>query len=257
MTDKTASVLLHGLPAERILAAYAAAPGNEIVTGKFANPESSSALVANAFGYFLERPHDLPALPKWNGAWSPQSVDLEAEVRFPWTRGMHPWLDVLIETDTSLIGVESKRYEPFRGTKKPKPWSETYWHEWGEGLAPFARLRDDLHEGRKSFARLDAAQLIKHSFGLHTQVGREGSANGKAPVLVYLYSEPERWPDGKRIDASLHTQHRAEVEQFVQLVAGANVRFSACRYGELFNAWAASSPELREHAAAIQNRFYP
>jgi len=30
------------------------APGNEIESGKFASPESSAALVANAFGLFLD-----------------------------------------------------------------------------------------------------------------------------------------------------------------------------------------------------------
>jgi hypothetical protein len=254
MTDR---LFLPGLPAGLIEAAYAAAPGNEIKTGKFANPESSSALAANAFGYFLERPQNLPALPRWADIWKPESVTLEAEVRFPWTRGMHPWLDVLIETDTSLIGVESKRYEPFRSPKKAKPWSKTYWHEWDEGLAPFARLRDDFHEGRTSFARLDAPQLIKHAFGLHTQVHRDGSAKGKRPVLIYLYSEPDRWPNGKRIDTSLHTQHRVEIEQFAERISGAGVRFHVCRYGALLDGWSSSSAALREHANAIQNWFYP
>jgi hypothetical protein len=47
--------LLPGLPVELIRACYAAAPGNEIESGKFASSESSAALVANAFGFFLDR----------------------------------------------------------------------------------------------------------------------------------------------------------------------------------------------------------
>jgi hypothetical protein len=35
-------------------------------------------------------------------------------MRFPWAGGRHPWLDVAIETPNWLIGVEAKRYEPFR-----------------------------------------------------------------------------------------------------------------------------------------------
>jgi hypothetical protein len=46
-------LFLPGLPAELIRAAYLNAPGNEIVSGKFASLESSAALVANAFGFFL------------------------------------------------------------------------------------------------------------------------------------------------------------------------------------------------------------
>lgn len=55
---------LPGVPASLVQAFYNAAPGNEIATGKFTSPESSAALVANAFGFFLNRPHDLPILPE-------------------------------------------------------------------------------------------------------------------------------------------------------------------------------------------------
>ena len=36
------------------------AAGNEIATGKFDSPESSAALAANAFGFFLQRASELP-----------------------------------------------------------------------------------------------------------------------------------------------------------------------------------------------------
>ena len=54
---------LPGVPGPDIEAIFEAAPGNEIGTGKFDNPESSAALAANAFGFFLNRASDLPALP--------------------------------------------------------------------------------------------------------------------------------------------------------------------------------------------------
>jgi hypothetical protein len=50
---------LPGLPVGIIRAAYLNAPGNEIESGKFASPESSAALVANAFGLFLDDPATL------------------------------------------------------------------------------------------------------------------------------------------------------------------------------------------------------
>ena len=49
--DDLAKVLLPGVPAEEVLACYRRAKGNEIGNGKFASPESSSALVANTFGF--------------------------------------------------------------------------------------------------------------------------------------------------------------------------------------------------------------
>ena len=50
---------LPGLPIADIRAAYLTAPGNEIESGKFSSPESSAALVANAFGLFLNSPGGL------------------------------------------------------------------------------------------------------------------------------------------------------------------------------------------------------
>ena len=104
--------LLPHLAKERILAAYAAAGGNEIESGKLASPESSAALVANAFGYFLDRPGDLPPLlPELEGAWPAICVLLEAQLRFPWSGGRHPWLDVLIETETGYAAMPSDDYD--------------------------------------------------------------------------------------------------------------------------------------------------
>jgi hypothetical protein len=48
--DALANALLPGLPGELIRACYAAAPGNEIASAKFASPESSAALAASTFG---------------------------------------------------------------------------------------------------------------------------------------------------------------------------------------------------------------
>ncbi len=59
MTDR----FLPGVPAEEIERIFNAAPGNEIVSGKFDSPESSAALAANAFGFFLNGEWDLPPLP--------------------------------------------------------------------------------------------------------------------------------------------------------------------------------------------------
>ena len=82
---------LPGIPIQLVRKAYEAAPGNEIESGKFGSPESSAALVANIFGFFLDRPTELPlprATPEWS--WPPISVQLEAVVRFPWTEAATP-----------------------------------------------------------------------------------------------------------------------------------------------------------------------
>ena len=56
LLNKARSALLEQLPVDAILACYRRAKGNEIASGKFTNPESSGALVANTFGYFISRP---------------------------------------------------------------------------------------------------------------------------------------------------------------------------------------------------------
>ena len=106
---------LPGVPGPQVEAAYRAAPGDEIEAGKFDHPESSARLVANAFGFFLDRPEDLPPLPGCERErWPATSVALEQTVRFPWSGGRHPVLDVLVTTPAALIGIESKRFEPLR-----------------------------------------------------------------------------------------------------------------------------------------------
>ena len=75
---------LPGVPGSEIEAIFNTAAGNEIVTGKFDSPESSAALAANAFGFFLQRASDLPALPGCGSeTWPALSLMLEAELRFP------------------------------------------------------------------------------------------------------------------------------------------------------------------------------
>lgn len=57
------SPFLPHLPADRLAQRYNAAKGNELDSGKKHSPESSSALAANAFGFFLDAPELLPPLP--------------------------------------------------------------------------------------------------------------------------------------------------------------------------------------------------
>ena len=54
------SNFLPGVPLDFVRAALAVAGGNEIESGKLDNPESSAALAINAFGWFVNRPGDLP-----------------------------------------------------------------------------------------------------------------------------------------------------------------------------------------------------
>lgn len=255
--DVVAKALLPGLPIALIRECYAASPGNEIISGKFSSPESSAALAANTFGPFLMRPTELQPPPGGEAwGWPATSVRLEATLRFPWSGGRHPCLDVLVETGVALIGIESKRYEPFR-PKPAAPLSGAYWRPvWGDAMAGYERIRDGLREDSSVFTRLDAAQLVKHAFGLRTAAHREERFLGKLPVLLYLYAEPERWPDGRPVPESEIEAHRTEIRNLAETVTGDEVIFHACSYRDLLSAWSSGPGAVaRAHAAAIATQF--
>lgn len=246
------SDFLPGVAVQHVLDRLAKAGGNEVGSGKFGSPESSSALAVNTFGWFIERPALLPALPGMIAGDSPVRVDVEYCARFPWSGGRHPWLDAVVETDRRLIGVESKRYEPFRG-HKPASLSDAYDRKvWGEKMAPFEAMRDALRAGRETFQFLDATQLVKHAFGLVT----EGARKGKTPSLVYLHAEPSAL-GGKPISPAAHRQHRAEIARFAAAVCDAEVGFHAVSYRDWFAAWPAPPNEVGTHARAVIERFAP
>ena len=183
------SPFLPGVPEDLVRAAMARAGGNELESGKLESPESSAALAVNAFGWFIGRPAELPPFPGLSDIdWPATSVEVERQMRFPWRGCRHPWLDAAVETPVHLLGVESKRFEPFRDGKTVRLPPAYDRDVWGDNMAPFAAMRDALRAGAQRFVCLDGAQLVKHAFGLVT----EGRRLGKRPVLVYLYAEPSR-----------------------------------------------------------------
>lgn len=242
---------LPGVPAPSVLAALARAPGNEWASGKFGSPESSAALAVNAFGWFLDRPRSLLPLPGVPMGL-PETVEIEAELRFPWAGGRHPWLDAAITTPTTLVGVESKRYEPFRPGKNTR-FTEAYdSRDWGPGMARFTAMRLALTEGRQTYRCLDAAQLVKHAYGLKTQ----GLKRARGAVLVYLHAAPATWASGKPVSPDAIARHAAEIADFARAVKGDDVSFVSLRWADLLAAWA-KAPALAAHAAAITRRFGP
>ena len=242
---------LPGVPVEAVLAALSRSPGNELASGKFTSRESSAALVANGFGWFLDRPETLPPLPGVPMG-QPQTVEIEAELRFPWAGGRHPWLDAAITTATTLVGVESKRYEPFR-PGKASAFSEAYdSRDWGEGMARFTAMRRALASGQQSYRCLDAVQLVKHAYALRTQ----GVKRAKGAVLVYLHAAPATWASGKPVSPEAIARHQAEISDFARAVQGDAVTFVSLRWADLLADWA-EVPALAAHAAAITARFGP
>ena len=182
---------------------------------------------------------------------------------FPWRGGRHPVLDCLVETPSALIGIESKRFEPYRLKGHPSL-SDAYWRPvWGEQMGGYERIRDGLRDHPERFDHLDAAQLFKHAFALRTEVHRNERRQMLKPILFYLYAEPEVWPEngpkkGKAVDERAKARHRDEIEAFGATVAGDEVRFVSCSWRRLLDGWA-SQPDscIRAHAKAVSARFSP
>lgn len=156
----------------------------------------------------------------------------------------------------ALIGIESKRFEPFRPKQEPQL-SEAYWRPvWGQFMRGYESMRDGLRDGSLIFTRLDAAQLVKHAFGLRTAVHADKAGSGKRPVLFYVYAEPVSWPDGRAIAANDLQAHRAEINRFAAGVAGDEVRFVPTSYKTLLDTWLNDRNEsVRAHALALVERF--
>ena len=248
MTDPA---FVPGVPTEAVLAALRRAPGSELASGKFDSPESSAALAANAFGWFLQQPRKLPPLPGVPMGL-PETVEIEAEMRFPWAGGRHPWLDAAVTTATTLVGVESKRYEPFR-PGKTTTFSEAYdSRDWGPGMARFTAMRKALTEGRQTYRHLDAAQLVKHAYGLRTQ----GVKRARGAVLVYLHAAPATWANGKPVSPEGIARHEAEIAAFARAVKGDDVTFVALRWSDLLAQWS-KHPALFAHATTLTGWFGP
>ncbi len=241
---------LSGVPEKLVRAALTKAGGNEIESGKLDSQESSAALAVNAFGWFIERPDDLPPFPGLADLrWPAVRVDVERQMPLPWRGGRHPWLDAAVETSSHVIGIESKRFEPFRDAKTVNL-SDAYDRDvWGDQMTPFTAMRDRLRAGDGAYHHLDAAQLVKHAFGLVS----EGRRLGKAPVLLYLYAEPTH-RGVSSIPITAIERHRAEIAEFGASVADAEVRFAACSWREWLVGW---TDDAREHADALAERFQP
>ena len=240
--------LLPGVPEDYVRVRLSAAGGKEIESGKFTSPDSSAALAVNAFAWFHQQPELLPSIPGTEAAgWPPERVEIEYCVRFPWSGGRHPWLDAFVETATYIIGVESKRHEPFRDAKHVSL-SEAYDRPvWGKRMGPYEAMRDQLRSGGTRFLHLDAAQLVKHALGLFTEASRRAR---KDPILVYLYAEPSCW----RADAI--ARHRDEVVAFTRTMDGAAVRFTPVRWRDWLATWTVQdNAALAAHRQRLTERF--
>jgi hypothetical protein len=245
----TQALFLPGVPEAYVRNRLEQAGGDEIGSGKFTHPESSAALAANAFGWFRDRPTMPPPLPSAEAIGQAERIEIEFCARFPWSGGKHPWLDAAVISATHLVGIESKRFEPFRDAKAAS-FSAAYNRPvWGDQMQRYGAVRDALRLGVLRYRHLDATQLVKHAYGLVT----EGRRIGRKPMLFYLFAEPMARGD-QTIAAEDHKRHRDEITNFAARVAGDEVSFGSASYREWLRGAVGSAAN---HAAALIARFNP
>jgi hypothetical protein len=240
---------LPGVPKEHVRHRLRQAARDEIGSDRLDHPESSAALAVNAFGWFIPRPQLLPTLPGAEEAGAATRIEVAYCARFPLGGRMHPWLHAVVTTDTHLVGVVSKRCEPFRAAPRAQ-FGQAYQRPgWGTDMERWHLVLDGLRDDRIVYQHLDAAELVIHAYGLHSEARRLG----KAAQLHYIYAEPSSH-SGSAIAAADLWQHRAEIADFAGRVAADDVAFSACSYREWLETCEGTA---RGHAINVANAFAP
>lgn len=196
---------------------------------KFLAIHSSAALVVNCFAPFRRRIADLA---------SPASKPfrkLQFERKCP--AGLHrarpPHVDVLAEGPVAVIGIESKLTEYLQ--EKSARFSPAYEKQIRDERREQGYFKEMLRLMRKpdAYKCLDAAQLIKCAFGL------ANTFRNQPVTLLYLYWEPAN-PDAIAVFA----QHREEISEFAERMAGSTPEFKATSYPDLWQHWRRTKPDV-------------
>jgi hypothetical protein len=218
-----------------------AGDGNELLT-KFRAAHSSSGLAVNCFAPFRTQIVDLELLN--TGPF--QSLQFERKCPTGLRGGRAPNLDVVISGQEDVVGVESKLTEYL--TKHRAAFSPAYVEQIRDWRREQGYFREMLRliDAPDSYVWLDAAQLIKHSFGL-ARTFREHPV-----TLLYLYWEPAN-PDA----SPEFRAHRQEIAAFAERVAGSTPGFRAMSYPELWRAWDDAEPAewLARHLKTLRARY--
>lgn len=216
------------------------AGAGEELKRKFLAVHSSSALVVNCFAPFRERISDLSlsgrlALSK-----------LEFEKKCPTgLRGTPPHLDVMLYSNSEIIGIESGLTEHL--TDKEAKFSAAYDREIRDDRRNQGYFKEMHHllKNPTYYSCLDAAQLIKHAFGL------SNTFKGRPVRLLYIYWEPLNWQSHQ-----VFARHRKEIEDFSNRVKGSSPTFSSISYPQLWETMSKGTPGWRhKHVQHLRERY--
>ena len=219
--------VVDGMPITVIADDFGSGAGREL-DKKLCAAHSSAALVINTFGRWRTEPESLRI------AGVSRFHNIQFEMTFPTgLGGTPPHLDLFADGD-SIVAVESKCTEWM--DSKLALFSDSYDRLLdclGDSVW-FGVIRE-LRAKPDRYLFLDAAQLVKHAFGLLKRFA------SREIRLVYLYWEPANehdWPECRR--------HRGEAQELARMVANSTVRLIPMSYQELWEEWklAGSPPHL-------------
>jgi hypothetical protein len=216
--------------------------------GSFQQPKlhsvySSCGLAVNTFGPWRLEPGSLVIGVHRNFT----KLTFEEHLRI-FRGGRAPNLDLVLTAPGRVLAIESKLTEHL-GAKRGAEFSTAYDRLEGSTHPTWWAAYRELVEQPNQYTHLDAAQLIKHYFGLNAYRRKADLAEA---TLLYLYWEPEDAADWPELRA-----HRDEVERFARTVGDPQVRFESMTYPDLWSAWSRLStpPWLGEHVAALEERY--
>jgi hypothetical protein len=111
----------------------------------------------------------------------------------------------------------------------------------------WAKLYDLLKNEGSHFKFLDAAQLVKHYFGLRANFAP------KRTTLLYVY-----WQPANPNEFQEFARHRSEITEVADLVKGASLKFEHISYTDLWIQWernASPNSPVRDHVARLRARY--
>jgi hypothetical protein len=207
---------------------------------KFLAVHSSAALAVNTFAPFKDCPDQLSLA----GIGDFETMEFEAQCPIGLRGGRPAHLDLLAQGRAGVVAAESKCTEHL--DPKVPAFSPAYAEQILDErrAGPWFRAMKAILKGEETFNFLDAAQLIKHAFGLARRF--------PLPVtLLYLYWEPR---DGARHASIL--AHRTEIRRFARLVAGGQPAFRAQSYLKLWGEWQRPGRPgwLKKHVVNLRDR---
>ena len=233
--------LVAGIEVDQFREEFDAGAGQEL-NQKMRAAHSSSALAVNSFCRHKDNPTNLTIC----GLSQFDQINFEVPCPTGLKSRTPPHLDLIAISDTATLAIESKCTE-YLSSHRAK-FSDAYPDQVNDERAEtgwYAEM-EILRKKPSKYRYLDAAQLIKHYYGLAHAFRNE------PVILLYLYWEPVNRSDYKEF-----ADHRAEIVEFSRAVGETNVAFKSQSYLDLWAEWSDLGQPiwLSSHVENLQGRY--